>query len=240
MHINVMLQIVAAIFLFHLYSSRESMMSLRARNLSSHALSGQGRNAVVVGATSGIGEGCALRLAEAGYSVTAVGRDLKRGEAVVEAMNKIGGGGTHDFVSCDAFALKNIEKCAQTILNKKKNIDVLVLSQGMATIQGFTPTVDGNDQKLTLHYWGRMAMITQLLPSLRQSSEARVVSVLSGGVHGPFSGYKTDPELRKRCLFFSFFSFLYIYFFVSTPSNYITFLSYINISNMHVYMPTYE
>jgi NAD(P)-dependent dehydrogenase (short-subunit alcohol dehydrogenase family) len=184
------------------------MMSVRNRNLSSN-LNVQGRQAVVVGATSGIGEACALRLAEAGYSVTAVGRDPKRGENIVNAMKSINDNNNdinnnndkmkneYDFISCDAFGLKNIEKCAQDILQKKKKIDVLVMSQGMATIQGFTPTSEGNDQKLTLHYCGRMAMITQLLPSLRQSPDPRVVSILSGGVHSPFAGFKEDPELKN-------------------------------------------
>lgn len=75
------------------------------------------------------------------------------------------GGKDHEFISCDAFSLKNIEKCAQEIINKRKSVDVLVMSQGMATIQGFTPTIEGNDQKLTLHYWGRMAMLTQVIVS---------------------------------------------------------------------------
>jgi len=62
--------------------------------------------------------------------------------------------------------------------------------------QGFTPTVDGNDEKLTLHYWGRMALISELLPALRAAPEARVISVLSGGVHSAFPAFATDPELK--------------------------------------------
>ena len=54
---------------------------------------------------SGIGEGCALRLAEGGYSVIAIGRDEARGAAVVTAMSATGGGGVHKFIACDAFRL---------------------------------------------------------------------------------------------------------------------------------------
>ena len=65
--------------------------------------------------------------------------------------------------------------------------------------QGFTPTAEGNDQKLTLHYWSRMALATELLPLLRAApaGSARVVSILSGGVHSDYRGYKEDPELRN-------------------------------------------
>ncbi len=54
-------------------------------------------HAVVVGGTSGIGHGIALRLAEANASVTIVGRDATRGSAIVEDMKKRGKG-TYNFV----------------------------------------------------------------------------------------------------------------------------------------------
>jgi len=82
----------------------------------------------------------------------------------------------------------------------KKTIDALVMTQGMATVQGFTPTVDGNDQKMTLHVWSRAGFANQLLPALRESSIPGgpiVLSVLSGGVHSPYRGYATDPELKE-------------------------------------------
>ena len=129
--------------------------ALRAKHAAA-TVARAGRTAIVVGATSGIGEACALRLAEAGMKVVAVGRDRARGAAVVEAMAERGGSG-HEFISCDSFSLASATRCAAHIRAEHPAIDVLVMSQGMATIQGFTPTVDGNDEKLTLHYWSRMA-----------------------------------------------------------------------------------
>ena len=152
-----------------------------------------GRTAVVVGATSGIGRGCAYRLAEAGYRVVAVGRDPVRGQAVVDTMAGTG----HEFIPCDAFSLKAVKRCAAEISAKHPKLDALVLSQGMATLQGFTPTPDGNDEKLSLHYWSRMGFTGLLLPALRDGTEPRVISVLSGGVHSAFAKWAEDPELKK-------------------------------------------
>lgn len=62
---------------------------------------------MVVGATSGIGEGCALRLAEAGFSVVALGRSTTRGQQVVEQM-KEQGGADHTFVQVVFYQLTKL------------------------------------------------------------------------------------------------------------------------------------
>jgi NADPH:quinone reductase-like Zn-dependent oxidoreductase len=53
-----------------------------------------GKEAIVVGGTSGIGMGIALRLAEAGAAVTIVGRDRTRAAQIVEQMNSAAPDGT--------------------------------------------------------------------------------------------------------------------------------------------------
>ena len=53
-----------------------------------------GKEAIVVGGTSGIGMGIALRLAEAGAAVTIVGRDRTRAAQIVEQMNAAAPDGT--------------------------------------------------------------------------------------------------------------------------------------------------
>jgi NAD(P)-dependent dehydrogenase (short-subunit alcohol dehydrogenase family) len=188
--------------------------SLRAKCLSPSAFQqarSAKRTAVVVGATSGIGEACALRAAEQGYCVIAVGRDRPgRAEAVVERLTEASRQTSsddallpkHEFRPCDAFSLKSVHECATSISKDHPVVDALVLTQGMATIQSFTPTKEeGNDEKLTLHYWSRIAMTNGLLPSLRKSTMkggAVVLSVLSGGVHSPWKNYASDPELKKN------------------------------------------
>lgn len=173
------------------------------------------KTAVVVGSTSGIGQGIAHRLAEQGWNVVAVGRPREgRAQAVVSKLDEYTASTLanqkeeamvqtpqHSFVPCDCFSLKSVQEASQQILKEHPSIDALVLTQGMATAQGFTPTVDGNDQKLTLHYFSRMAFACLLLPALAKSSDMKrgavVMSVLSGGVHSPFKNYQTDFSLEK-------------------------------------------
>ena len=69
---------------------------------------------VVVGGTNGIGRGIALRLAQAGGSVTVIGRSRESGEAVVAEMTAYHPSGEHAFVQMDASLLKNAAEFGKT------------------------------------------------------------------------------------------------------------------------------
>ena len=86
--------------------------------------------AVVIGATSGIGQGCAHRLAEQGYTVLAIGRPGPgRAEQIIEELTAkskskfgIGLGSSmgipaHEFYATDAFSLQQVHQTAQEILS---------------------------------------------------------------------------------------------------------------------------
>lgn len=165
------------------------------------------KTAVVVGATNGIGKAISCRLARDGFDVIAVGRDKPgRKEEVLQHLANCAADGnatasTHQFYPCDAFSLSQVKSTSQIICQEHKSIDALIMTQGMATIQSFTPTYEGNDEKLTLHYWSRAAFTTCLLPSLQQSTlpgGGVVLSILSGGVHSPYKKYDIDPELKSN------------------------------------------
>ena len=189
------------------------MSALTAARAANAQVSLIGKNAVVVGGTSGIGQGLSIRLAKAGASVTIVGRSQKRGAAVLKEMQDAapkggvtGGDGegeacatpTFRFVSCDCFLLKSVGVCVDALLrdHADRSIDYLVQSQGMATIQGFTPSAEeGLDQKLALHVYSRAAFAAGLQPALARSDDPRALSVLSAGVHAAYGNHAADPEL---------------------------------------------
>ena len=110
-------------------------------------------NAVVVGSTNGIGKAVACRLARDGFNIVAVGRDKPgRREEMLAHLNACSqsDGAKHEFRPCDAFSLAQVKACAEGVASDyaTEGIDALVLTQGMATIQGFTPTAEGNDEKV--------------------------------------------------------------------------------------------
>ena len=95
--------------------------------------------------------------------------------------------------------MKNIDSICKSFKESHTNIDYLVLTQGIASVKGRTETEEGIDEKLQLHYFGRMYFIEKLLPLLRCSEDgAKVLSVLSGGVHKIYEDYEKDFELKTK------------------------------------------
>jgi NAD(P)-dependent dehydrogenase (short-subunit alcohol dehydrogenase family) len=152
------------------------------------------RRALVVGGTSGIGHGVALALARRGdIEVTIAGRSATRGAEIVQELTAASPGHKHSFEAVDGFDLQTFKKLAD---KKKGQVDLLVMTQGMATIQGFTPTVNDIDQKLQLHYFSRVYLAKILAPHMKEGS--RVLTVLSAGVHGRYKNFQDDFGLKEH------------------------------------------
>jgi NAD(P)-dependent dehydrogenase (short-subunit alcohol dehydrogenase family) len=156
------------------------------------------QRALVVGGTSGIGQGIALALAKRDVEVIVVGRSKQRGEKVVEQLSALSPSKNkqHSFQSIDAFDLSSVKDVAAATQNNNKQIDFLVMTQGMATVQGYTPTVNGIDQKLQLHYFSRFYLTKLMAPHMKEGS--RVLTVLSAGVHGKYKKFDEDFELKDN------------------------------------------
>jgi len=78
-----------------------------------------GKRAVVVGGTSGIGRGIALRLAKANVSVIVVGRNAENGNEVVKEMksNAPNAEVPFSFFKCDVQELRNV-RALRIIISK--------------------------------------------------------------------------------------------------------------------------
>ncbi|KAG9401265.1 hypothetical protein AC1031_010023 [Aphanomyces cochlioides] len=184
--------IVALAIAYTIQTDSMRLQALKAKN--AHA-SFPGQTALVVGGTSGIGEGIARRLAQAKFDVVIAGRNAVRGNEIVKELNDINPTGTYRFLPVDAQLMKNV----QGLSSQVPPIDKLVLTQGIGTFQGYTPTSEGIDQKLALHYYSRMAFIQEFLPMLRESMNSpRVLSVLTAGVHPPYLHYREDSEVKEH------------------------------------------
>jgi NAD(P)-dependent dehydrogenase (short-subunit alcohol dehydrogenase family) len=172
-------------------------MSPPVPSLPTGSLSIAANHAFVAGGTSGIGRAMAATLAGAGWNVTVAGRRAEAATALQAEVAAAGGKGSISFRHMDGFDLSSVRAAVtETVAEADQPVSLLVLSQGMATLQGYTPTKDGLDEKLQLHYYSRIAATLALLEA-QPTQPLRVLSVLSGGIHSAAPSLRTDPFLRE-------------------------------------------
>jgi retinol dehydrogenase 14 len=136
-----------------------------------------GRTVLVTGGTGGIGRATAAGLARLGAHVAITGRDASRAR---EAAAEIGSGhgGRVDVLLADLANQSEIHRLADEALERLPRIDVLVNNVG-----GYWNTrhvtADGIERTFAVNHLAPFLLTELLLPRLRQSGHARVVTVTS-------------------------------------------------------------
>jgi 3-oxoacyl-[acyl-carrier protein] reductase len=139
----------------------------------------QNKNALVTGASRGIGRATALALAEAGARVMIhYGRSKREAESIVAEINTKGG--RADAISADLGTTDGASLLAQQVRSiVGDRLDVLVLNAGIskaALIADYT--VEDFDNLFATNVRGPFFLVQQLLPVLGEGSSIVVISSL--------------------------------------------------------------
>ncbi len=138
----------------------------------------RGKVCLVTGATSGIGYVTARALAEMGATVVAVGRNREKGEAIVADIKRRSGSDTVAFMRADLSSQASIRALATTFTDQYDRLHVLVNNAGGIFATRET-TVDGIEMTFALDHLAPFLLTELLLPTLKASAPARVVTVSS-------------------------------------------------------------
>ncbi|WP_295886244.1 SDR family NAD(P)-dependent oxidoreductase [uncultured Thiohalocapsa sp.] len=155
-----------------------------------------GRVALVTGATDGIGELTARRLAADGATVLVHGRNPGKVERVVEMIR--GDGGDAQGVVADLAAVARVRRLADTVLERTPRLDILINNAGVGDPRGpRRESDDGHELHFAVNALAPV-LLTRLLSDLladtaRSRGEARVVMVASAA-QSPIDF--DDPQLR--------------------------------------------
>jgi len=133
---------------------------------------------VITGATSGIGEVAADRLAQKGARIVFVARDRARGEEMRKHLRAIAGHADHRLHYGDLSRLSEMRRVGGEIAATEPHIDVLINNAG-ALFAHRQVTEDGLERSFALNHLSYFVITNLLLERLRATPGARIVSTAS-------------------------------------------------------------
>ncbi len=146
-------------------------------NLKSMVLPGKDKVAIVTGANSGMGMATAAALADLGYEVVMLCRNLERGEAALKQLLDEKPSRMLTLMFCNLGDLKDIRRFTDEWKQYGKTIDVLINNAGVITINR-RETVDGLEEQFGVNHIGHFLLTLRLLDYMKKGS--RIVVVASG------------------------------------------------------------
>jgi acyl-CoA synthetase (AMP-forming)/AMP-acid ligase II/short-subunit dehydrogenase len=145
-----------------------------------------GKVVLVTGASSGVGEASARRLAMAGASVLLVAR---RKEVLEELASEIASAGGRACVHpCDLSDTDQVGELVSDVLEQHGHVDVVVSNAGISIRRWIAESYgrfDDIERTIRLNYLGPVRLLLGLLPSMQERGSGHIVSVSTVGVNFP-------------------------------------------------------
>ena len=143
----------------------------------------KGKTVVITGASSGIGEVTAHKVAQAGGIPVLVARGKDKLEATKAAIENRGG--TAYVFPCDLSDLEAIDGLADQLTTELEHIDFLVNNAGRSirrSVKLSQNRFHDFERTMQLNYFGAIRLIIGLLPKMRDQKHGHVVNISSIGV----------------------------------------------------------
>ena len=161
------------------------------------------KTVLITGASSGIGEAAALRLAEDGHRLFLGARRTERLEALVERIEA--SGGTASFRRLDVTDAADVQQFVADATNTYGGVDVMINNAGVMPLSALAENkVDEWNRMIDVNIRGVLHGISAALPVMRVQGSGHIVNVASIGAHeveptaAVYSATKFGP-FRKGC-----------------------------------------
>lgn len=134
----------------------------------------------ITGATDGIGKLTALQLAKQSHRMLIHGRNPQKTLQVTEELKKASHNENIEAFVADLSSLNEVQKLAESILEKHDKIDVLINNAGVGAPDP-KYSKDGYELRFAVNYMAPFLLTRHLLPALKKAAPARIVNVSSAG-----------------------------------------------------------
>ncbi|TYP91367.1 NAD(P)-dependent dehydrogenase (short-subunit alcohol dehydrogenase family) [Sphingobacterium allocomposti] len=139
-----------------------------------------GKTALVTGGNTGIGYETVIALYEKGANVTLAARDEKKAKAAVEKIkSETRSTGILEIGIVNLASLAQTKTFADEFKSKHTQLDILINNAGVM-IPPASKTDDGFELQFGVNFLGHFALTGHLFPLLKNSPDARVVTLSSG------------------------------------------------------------
>ena len=140
----------------------------------------KGKNAIITGASRGIGKAVALKLAQEGVNVVIAARDQKAlDEAVSEIQAKAQGKVIG--VSTDVSQLDDLKRLYKTTISEIGNIDILVNNAGVSSQFPFDKQpIEDLERLVNTNYLGYVRLIRLIIPLMIEKKKGAIINMVSG------------------------------------------------------------
>jgi NAD(P)-dependent dehydrogenase (short-subunit alcohol dehydrogenase family) len=142
-----------------------------------------GKRILVTGASSGIGEAGAVKLAREGARIIVVARRQELLDSVVERITSEGGDGCA--YACDLSDLDAVDALVAEVDERFGGVDVLINNAGRSIRRPLAESLDrwhDVERTMTLNYYSPLRLIRGFAPGMRERREGHIVNVSTWGV----------------------------------------------------------
>ncbi|MEG3899549.1 MULTISPECIES: SDR family oxidoreductase [unclassified Microcoleus] len=147
----------------------------------------QNKVVIITGASSGLGEATAKRLAASGAKLMLAARREDRLKELVAAIARSGGTATYQVT--DVTDRAQVEALAKETLSTYGRIDVLINNAGLMPLSPLDQIkVEEWDQMIDVNIKGVLYGIAAVLPTMRQQKSGHVINLSSVAGHKVFPG----------------------------------------------------
>lgn len=137
-----------------------------------------GKTAVITGATSGIGRATAVALAQRGARLLLVGRNEARARETLDAIRAAAPKADAEVIRGDFATQAEVRRVGEELAKRVDRLELLVNNHGVTLMKRET-TPDGYEATFAINHLGYFHLTGLLLPKLRATPGARIVSVAS-------------------------------------------------------------